>query len=257
MRTGHDTIGGAGSAIRSCMDDLVRYYEVLLHSYTDQIERKTIETPGSPLKQVPFLFSPQVSMNGVSMDKASYGLGWARIQTPGPMGQIGHNPFLMGPEGMPEVAKGRPSKLIFYHQGSMAGILTAVILIPSSKGAIIVLTNSLALNDAADWLGQLYLEAYLGVDEKNDYVALAKQTADAARHWYPNLIRQLKRGQYSGTRPRDFLEYTGDFYNKAETMMIRISLEERGTLKMGFQGLDTESFPLTHSHYDTHLVTTP
>ena len=88
-------------------------------------------------------------MHQATREEVSYGYGWARIQLPGPMGNIGCNPPLM-PDGMPVVGKGGPSRLIIYQQGSLPGALAAVKLIPDTESAIVVLTNSLGLNDTAD-----------------------------------------------------------------------------------------------------------
>lgn len=252
MLSGDDTVGGPGSAMRSCVRDLVELYTAFLQADKHQTDNGTSSTPKNPLRQVPFLFSPKISMNRVAHHETSYALGWARVQTPGPMGAIGLNPDLLSPKPAPNVASGHASTLIYYHQGSMPGNLAAVNLLPDSQGAIIVLTNSLALNDTADWLGQLYLEAYLGVDKRNDYVALAEETAVAAREWYPNVASELQRHKTPGTSsPRDLSEYTGAFHNDARTMMISIFISQAGDLQLSFQGLESEVYDLQHYQDDT------
>ncbi|KAL9026675.1 MAG: hypothetical protein Q9196_004698 [Gyalolechia fulgens] len=253
MLSGDNTVGGPGSAMRSCIRDLVKLYIAFLESAAYQFENQVTSTPGSPLKQVPFLFSPKIAMNRISLHETSYALGWARMQTPGPMGAIGLNPALLSPRPVPEVARGHGSHLILYHQGSMPGSLAAVNLVPSTKGAIIVLSNSLALNDTADWLGQLYLEAYLGVEDRNDYVALSQESAQAALRWHPNMVSELLQNQIPGTHHRPLPEYTGIYYNNARTMMIEVFVDSRdgeASLKLAFQGLESEMFPLTHYHRD-------
>ncbi|KAL8904629.1 MAG: hypothetical protein Q9207_003150 [Kuettlingeria erythrocarpa] len=253
MLSGDNTVGGPGSAMRSCIRDLVKLYTTFLESAAYQFEHRVTSSPNSPLKQVPFLFSPKVAMNRVSLRETSYALGWARVQTPGPMGAIGLNPDLLAPKPAPEVARGHESHLILYHQGSMPGNLAAVNLVPSTKGAVIVLSNSLALNDTADWLGQLYLEAYLGVENGNDYVALSKETAGAALRWHPRLVSELLQHQTPGTQHRELPEYTGTYCNEARTMMIEVYVESNGgeaSLKLAFQGLESEIFPLTHYQRD-------
>ncbi|KAF3074082.1 hypothetical protein CFAM422_003842 [Trichoderma lentiforme] len=259
MLSGGDTVGEPGSAMRSCIRDLVKLYTAFIESGQDQFENHTTSTLGSPLKQVPFLFSPQISMNPISRHETSYALGWARVQTPGPMGAIGLNPDLLKPKPMPEVARGHPSELMLYHQGMMPGNLAAVNLVPSTKGAVIVLTNSLALNDTADWLGQLYLEAYLGVTQRNDYVALSEETVEATRSWYSDVSAQLEKDRIPGTVARNPSEYTGRYSNEAGTMMIEILLDSGSepALSLAFQGLQSEMYPLTHYHDDvfTWLIT--
>ncbi|KAI0202548.1 beta-lactamase/transpeptidase-like protein [Astrocystis sublimbata] len=236
LLSGDDSVGGAGCAMRSCVRDLAKLYTAFLTTRKHQIESNTTTTPGSPLKQVPFLFSPQISMNKISERETSYALGWARVQTPGPLGAIGINPELLQHRSkrMPDVARGHESTLVFYHNGSMSGNLAAINLIPSTQGAVLVLTNSLALNDVADWIGQLYLEAYLGVADRNDYILWAHETAEIAVQWYSRLNTELEANRIHGTAPR------------------RLTDENEGTtsLQMAFQGRTSEVFPLAHYQYD-------
>lgn len=251
MRSGDDTVGGPGSAMRSCIKDLVKLYSSFLKAGKDQFSRASTSSPGSPLVQVEHLWSARVAMRATSLHETSYALGWARVQTPGPMGAIGLNPDLLLPKPVPHVARDHPSELILYHQGSMPGNLAAVNLIPGKSGAIVVLTNSLALNDTADWIGELLLEAYLGVRNRNDYVSLAQETAAAALMWYPRLKAELESKRIRGTSPRELVDYTGTFFNAPRTMMIKIVTDDQdSTLKLVFQGLESEVFTLNHYHQD-------
>ena len=96
--------------------------------------------------------SAKIPMHQATRGEVSYGYGWARVQPPRPMGNIGCDPPFM-PDGMPVVGKRGSSRLVAYHQGSLLGALAAVDLIPDTESAIVVLTNSLSLNDTADWIG--------------------------------------------------------------------------------------------------------
>jgi hypothetical protein len=60
----------------------------------------------------------------------------------------------------------------------MAGALTAVMLFPKTKSAIIILTNSLSLSDTPDWVSQLLSEIVFGMPEKHDYVQWTKRTVE-------------------------------------------------------------------------------
>ncbi|KAF1913118.1 beta-lactamase/transpeptidase-like protein [Ampelomyces quisqualis] len=258
MLSGGDTVGGPGSAMRSCVKDLVKLYASFLNAGKHQFESSTTSTPGSPLKQVPFLWSPKISMNPITYRETSYAMGWARVQTPGPMGAIGINPSLLAPSQMPLVGRGVPSTLILYHQGCMPGNLAAVNLIPESRGAILVLTNSLALNDTADWLGELYLEAYLDVQEKNDYVSLAHISARNALDWYPKLEAELSRMKSPESPPRELPAYVGTYRNRARTMMLQVSVnEQNGSLSVIFEGLKDEVWTLFHNHADVFTWLVP
>ncbi|KAK4064267.1 uncharacterized protein Triagg1_9063 [Trichoderma aggressivum f. europaeum] len=117
---------------------------------------------------------------------------------------------------MPKVARGHPSELILHHQGMMPGNLAAVNLIPSTKGAVIVLTNSLALNGTADWLGQLYLDAYLDVAHRNDYASLSEETAEATLSWHSDVLAELEKDRIPGTVARNLSEYTGRYLTRLE-----------------------------------------
>lgn len=80
-----------------------------------------------------------------------------------------------------------PRSLSFFHQGSLPGALSIVILLPDTNSVIIVLSNSLALNDVPDWVGQLVLEELLEVPalERNDYIKAARTSVAENLKWYP------------------------------------------------------------------------
>ena len=84
---------------------------------------------------------------------------------PGPSGTV-------SPKGIDE------PELVIYHQKSLTGFLSSVHLIPRTSTVTVVLTNSLAKKDTADWLGQLIVETVLDNPEKNDYVMLARESAE-------------------------------------------------------------------------------
>ena len=168
-KIGGGEFGDPCDGIRSCVNDLLKLYSVFISTANDQFSSGSTPTKGSPLKQVNHLMSAKTPMNQPTRGETSCGLGWARVQLPGAMGGVGCNPPLM-PKGMPTVGKGGPSHLVIYHQESLPGALAAVNLVPDTESAIVVLTNSLALNDTADWVGQLVLEELLEVPERKDYI---------------------------------------------------------------------------------------
>ena len=183
--------------------------------------------------------SAKVPMNPPARTEISYGFGCARVQLPATMGDIGCNPPLM-PDGMPVVGKGVSSQLVLYHQGSLPGALTAVMLIPETETVIVVLTNTLALNDVADWVGQLVLEAVLDVpkDQRNDYISAAETSRATTAKWYATITEELLREQKNGTSPRDLQDYVGTYWDSAHLFKIVVT-EESGKLYWVFQGLDS------------------
>ncbi len=172
-------------------------------------------------------------------------MGWARTQLPGPLGVVGLNGMWLpeasgSPNGMPFVGKSTAPQLVIYHQGSNPGVLAAVNLLPESQSAIVVLSNTLALNDCADWVGQLLLESFLDVktEFQNDYLQIVKDTVARALAWYPAMEKELRENR-TLELPRDPHDYIGIYYNAVGTVHIDVTYDE-GTLKIAFQGLPDE-----------------
>jgi CubicO group peptidase (beta-lactamase class C family) len=142
-------MSGAPAGLRTCTKDLLVLYDAFIIAAIDQFASGNTSTPNSPLKQVNHLMPAAIPINGPPANEASYALGWVRVQLPGRMEAVGCNPSLM-PDGMPIVGRGVPSRLVIHHQGSLPGALSAVFLVPESETAIVVMNNSLALNDCPD-----------------------------------------------------------------------------------------------------------
>lgn len=54
-------------------------------------------------------------------------------------------------------------------------------LIPEIHSGVVVLTNSITNNDAADWIGELLLETLLDNPDKNDYLNIARPSAEVLK----------------------------------------------------------------------------
>lgn len=164
-------------------------------------------------------------MSQPTRSETSYAFGWARVQLPGRMGDIGCNPGLM-PYGMPIVGKGAPSQLVIYHQGSLPGALAAVLLLSDNESAILVLSNRLALNDTPDWVAQLVFEELFEVPDRNDYVAAAKMSFAENAKWYSSTIEELTKNRKADTSPKNLEDYTGTYWDAIHVVKISISLED-------------------------------
>ena len=189
LKPGDDGFLGASSGLRTCVKDLLKFYSSLLRAAKEKFtnvhtssedpsplnsaeehfasgetpsEDPSILSPAneqsasgntltkeSPLMQVNQLVSAKIPMGDPTFRETSYGFGWVRVQLPGPMGGVGCKPPLM-PHGMPVVEKGALSTLLCYHQSCMPGALAAVNLVPETESAIVVLSNSLTLDDTPD-----------------------------------------------------------------------------------------------------------
>lgn len=227
VRAGDDLFGGPSGGLQSSVNDLLKLYSVFFKSFNDQFTHGGTTTEGSPLKQVNHLMSAKVPVNPPTRTETSYGYGWARVQLAATMGDIGCNPPLM-PDGMPVVGKGIPSQLVIYHQGSLPGALTATMLIPETESAIVILTNSLALNDVPDWVGQLILEALLDAPKelRNDYIKAAEVSRATTLKWYSTTTEELFKEQKNGISPRDLYEYVGTYWDPARVFKVVVTLEE-------------------------------
>lgn len=248
VKAAADKFGGANGGIRSCVSDLLKIYQELMRASKGQFTTGQASTPGSPLKQVTQLLSSRIPLKKTSLRGNSYAFGWVRSQLPSSLGVVGLNPKLL-PQGMPIVNKGGISRLLLYHQGSLPGALTAVNLLPKTQSAIVVMTNTLALGDCADWVGQLALEAVLGVKDKNHYVDIAKRSVANALTWHSNIEVELKKDQVLETHPQKLTEYTGTNVNPVKIMKIKVTLADN-KLYFALQSLESGKFKPTHYQYD-------
>ncbi|KAJ5686908.1 hypothetical protein N7536_009527 [Penicillium majusculum] len=125
---------------------------------------------------------------------------------------------------------------------------------PASQSAsvIVFLSNSLALNDVPDWVGQLILEELLQVPEleRNYYIEVARTSVAENLKWYPAVVRELDEARKNGTSPRELAEYVGTYWDNIHVFKIVVDLEEN-KLYWRLQGLDSEKFPLEHYENDT------
>ena len=284
-RIGADTFGGADSGMRSCVKDLVRLYNELMKAWEKQLDTEDDSTVGSPFKQVCELMSAKISMGSkYCLHEQSYALGWARTQTPGSIGGIGLNSQLMC-GCMPHVGLDSPSRLIMYHQGHQSGCFGAVNLLPETKSAIVVLTNTLALNDCADWIGQLVLEILINDQTRQDSIKSGRDTDKMTIEWaravrvaanraiegakysasralrrHTLLKLELEKNRIPNTSPRALEQYVGTYTN--ETGLIKLVVTHEGTsekacLYFALQGLESEKYALKHYHNDDFVWLQP
>lgn len=154
---------------------------------------------------------------------------------------------------MPVVGHGS-DEAVFYHQGSLAGYTSSVFLLPDTESAIVVLTNSISLNDCANWVGQLILETVVGTNQPNDYQGYAQESSDNHLAKFTLMQKSLDERRDKYTSPKPLKAYIGRYYNAIVGFNIKISVQP-GTenIELAFQGLDSQVWELRHYHYDTFI----
>ena len=251
---GDNTLAGANGGVRSTLHDMLKLTQAWLHAAEHQFNEHVTSTPDSPLKQVGHIMSGHIPISSHSYRETSYAQGFARTQLPGTLGAIGLNGFWLSEpagaqKGFPLVGKGANPQLVVYHQGSNPGVLAAYNLLPESQSAVVVLSNTLALVDTADWVGQLLLEAVLNVPNKNDYLQITKETTERALAWYGSMHKELRENR-THKAPRNLKHYVGVYWNVVGTVHIDVAVID-GIFSIIFQGLPDEVWPLHHWEQDT------
>ncbi|KAL9631763.1 MAG: hypothetical protein Q9164_005715 [Protoblastenia rupestris] len=148
----------SSQGIRSTVRDILKWSQTSITAYNDKQKTGQGYSTGSSLKQLSKQMSSLTPFAKPFDSGSSYGTGWVRAQLPTILGAVSCNPSFV--KSMPTAGHGRNEEVI-YHQGSMVDYKFSIFLNPSTLSAILVLTNSIILNDAADWVGQLILEALL------------------------------------------------------------------------------------------------
>jgi CubicO group peptidase (beta-lactamase class C family) len=172
---GDGSLMEAAGGVKSTLHDLIIWQKAWLAAINPSCEAFAQDSARSVLKECCTIIDSHAHFPGTSLLEQSYAAGWARAQLPGQLGRISQN-VIIGQE--PIVGRGANSCLVIYHHGSMPGSTSVVNLIPETGSAVIVLQNSLAPIDTADFVGQMLVEAVLGVLEPNDYIHLAQELTD-------------------------------------------------------------------------------
>ncbi|KAM0664669.1 hypothetical protein ACQRIU_006527 [Beauveria bassiana] len=210
-----ETAGGMYSTV----NDMLKYCQALLQS--------RIDPQSTPLGNLEMLFQGHIPLDQSMESYGSYGMGWIETHLPGVLGLQGDNAELFQWDELPYIGDPRdPSKsiLTLYHQGASLGYYSAIYLFPEIESGFVVLTNSMPLSDAADWIAQIVAAALHGFETRADYVELANE---ARRRKVGNVAAMMAeiektREQHPGNLPRPLDAYCGDYYNGLGNFYVRI-----------------------------------
>ena len=242
------TLVGAAGGVRSCVADLLKFYSAFLNAYAAQASGGETATANLPFKQVIPITSPHIKIPVSGLEPLAYGMGWVVGRLPGPLGFISKNFAHLGAH-VPRIGTNGPSTPTLNHAGMMPGARTAVILFPGSKSAVVVLSNTLGLSDAADTVAQLLTEILFDAPERHDFVDLTQKIIDVELRTLRDVAEQLERDRTPGTTPRKLDEYVGTYLNGLGTLTLDI-LIRKGKLALRLQGREEETFALEHYEHD-------
>ncbi|KAI0106479.1 beta-lactamase/transpeptidase-like protein [Nemania sp. FL0031] len=238
----------AAGGVKSSLSDLICLYQEMLKALAPNPHPDDGQSRKNVFEDCIHIFAPCNNLPGWSLREQSYGAGWCRAELPGQLGRISQNASL-GPQ--PVVGKGRPSRLVIYHHGSMCGSQTVVNLLPETQSAVIALQNSLGPVDAADFAAELLVERLLGVQSPVDCIQLARNRTAQAFAYMDMLKLKLDSDRKLGTMPKPLEAYMGTYWNKIRNWRMDISRSSDDHLTVTFQGLQSEPFTLRHYNYDT------
>lgn len=126
-------------------------------------------------------------------------------------------------DAMPLVGKGlKEPQMVYRHQGSLIDYLCSILLISSTRTAIVVLTNSMSNNDAADRLGQLLLETVLDNSEPNDYVELARKSVETSNKLWFQMAEEFKEARVLDTLVRELSKYVRSYYDVVKDWYMEV-----------------------------------
>lgn len=176
---------------------------------------------------VDLLFSPLQAMQGDSNNEEikntrSYAAGWATTTLPGRLQGLGINSKLVS---MPFIELGQiKASKVYWNQGVHSGSNCFVALLPETKSAVIVLTNTTTANDAADWIGQLLLQSLLG-GCFNKHIPLVKMSVNEAHKQHDALDNNFnfdKGSNFWGSSSRPLEQYMGMYASSSDKRITLI-----------------------------------
>lgn len=229
----------------STVNDLLRYAQAILEAERDPVS--------SPIKNVQILRSNQVPLDNPSRDCRFYGMGWVGTQLPGVVGLQGDNADLFDWDELPTLGRGSHPMMTYYHQGAGIGYYSALFTFPETQSAVVVLTNSIPLNDAADWIAQVLVSALFGFTDNVDYIHFAQESrrrklANVAAVY--SRFEDIRRHYPGGLRPLKV--YIGRYCNDLQNFFIDVRKhpENPDCLELAFQGKGTQVYELRHLQND-------
>lgn len=242
------TLHGCAGGIRSSVTDMLKWCQAVI-SVTNTNSQG--EETNKLLSGVSPCFESAAIIDPASIAAGNYCLGWIKQTTPATLGMISPNRRFFSPV----LGKDSPSKLAYHHNGDTRGYQASLCIFPQDQSAIIALTNATGMSDCTDWIMQDLAQEMFSFQPKNDYVALAKQSAVlCANRYHDTLVVPLQEHQIKGTEQPPQKDFTGKYTrSKTDSPALNLVISEEGDkgLVMVINDHVGQAYHLYHYHYDT------
>jgi CubicO group peptidase (beta-lactamase class C family) len=239
-----DTFFEASGGVYSSIDDMMKWSKELL-SQLDEI--KSEAGSEARLPSLRDTTSNHVPVGNPSIRESSYGMGWVRVQLPGFVGLVGDiRDVWETDEQNPVFSTGPESRLMIYHQGATVGYYSCLLLFPETGSAVVVLTNTAALGDAADWIARTFAESLFQKPDPTNYEALAEKYRHDHLAQYAEFQRRIDEGRDPSAKPKDFSAYVGKYHHGKLPYVIDIlrDPDHEGQLLLRFQSQELQTYQL-------------
>ncbi|KAF6229941.1 hypothetical protein HO133_004278 [Letharia lupina] len=247
------SIMNGAQGMRGTVNDLLKWCAALMEAQRGDLASPAASADASPLRGIATQMSSHIAISMPQYRETSYGLGWARTQLPGTLGSIGCNGMFV--KQMPTIgpATQQQQHLVLYHQGSLAGYTSALLLLPETRHAIVVLTNSIGLGDCADWISQLILETVLD-NRRHDFPTLAREAARGNIRFNEAIGKSLDHPPSTARGPpRPWRAYAGRYHNSVGNFRLDVGVKDGRALEVRFQGRNSQAWRLRHYDADTFV----
>ncbi|KAK4213444.1 beta-lactamase/transpeptidase-like protein [Rhypophila decipiens] len=228
-----DTFFEASGGLFSTRNDLLNWALATLEAINETSSGSAKASSSTVLKQMPYIMSNHAAVLNPSMRERSCGLGWVRTQLPGAAGVIGDNfPLWTTVGDQPILGDKDHPLLMIYHQGSTVGYYSHIALFPDTNSAVVILTNSIALSDAPDWISRVIIQAMFGLrDGGHDYVRLAREANSRQIAEFQTVADQISAKRLQSC---------------SSAAPPNLGASTRTTLELRFQGLETQAYELRY-----------
>jgi hypothetical protein len=228
-----DTLSLPTIGVYSSIRDLLIWAKTLLDA------QEPSSTPdNNPLREVATIWSPQVNVEpGVD-----YCFGWYRGYLSKPYVTLQGGNSMFGREQLEKYAAkyvlGResPPLEVLCHNGGADGYTSAVYIFPETSSAVVALSNSFDLCDAADFAARQAIQSLFELSPRVDLLMLAKIEAAFHKQWFEGMIMQWRNQREIAAREADLSDYVGHYGGLGITINILLR-EETGRLAFTINSL--------------------